>query len=124
MNEIMFKELSDKVVGIGIKVSKKLGPGLLEAVYEKAFCIELENANISYACQKPYPIYYCGQHIGTYVADLVVDNKIILELKSVNLLTSVMEAQLINYLRLSKLKVGYLMNFHGSRLVFKRIVCT
>jgi len=65
-----------------------------------------------------------GELVGTYVADLVIDSSLILELKSVGQLTSAMEAQLINYLRLSKIEVGYLINFNGTSLVFSRFVCT
>ena len=69
-----------------------------------------------------YPLYYKGEYIGAYIADLVVDNNIIIELKSVSKLTNVMEAQLINYLKLSHIQVGYLMNFNSTRLEWKRFV--
>ncbi|MBN1410151.1 MAG: GxxExxY protein, partial [Spirochaetales bacterium] len=65
-----------------------------------------------------------NEYVGAYIADLVVDNIIILELKSVSQLTPVMEAQLINYLKLSKIQVGYLLNFYGITLGFKRFVCS
>jgi GxxExxY protein len=69
-----------------------------------------------------FPIHYSGQYIGTYFADIVVDNTIILELKSVRELNPVMFAQLINYLKLSGLQVGYLINFHNIRVEWKRFV--
>ena len=69
-----------------------------------------------------YPVYYKGELAGAYVADLVVDNRIILELKSVSSLSHVMEAQLINYLRLSKVPVGYLVNFRNTKVAFRRFV--
>ena len=72
--------------------------------------------------QKVYPLYFKGEYIGGYIADLVVDDKIILELKSVSYLTRVMDAQIINYLKLSHMQVGYLMNFNAPRLVWKRFV--
>jgi GxxExxY protein len=124
MNEIILKDLSDRVIDLGFKVQKNLGPGLFESVYEGALCIELHEAGIPFKRQKAFPIYYHMKYIGVYVADIIVDNSIILELKSVNLLNSVMEAQLINYLGLSGIQVGYLMNFNGSRLVFNRIIRT
>ncbi|MBN1409311.1 MAG: GxxExxY protein, partial [Spirochaetales bacterium] len=101
-----------------------LGPGLLESAYQGAFCVGLSHAGILFECQKPYQLHFLGERIGVYVADLVVDNSLIIELKSVTQLTSVMEAQLINYLRLSRIKVGYLVNFHGTQLIFRRFVCT
>ena len=99
-----------------------LGPGLLESAYEGAFCVELSHAGIPLERQKVYPLYYKGEYIGAYIADLVVDNKIIVELKSVSKLTAVMDAQLINYLRLSRIQVGYLMNFNAPKLEWKRFV--
>lgn len=122
MKNILFKELSDKVIGLGIKVHKELGPGLGEKVYETALCIELANFNIRFERQKEYPVYYCGQNIGVYYADIVVENCIVLELKAVSILTPIMETQLVNYLRLSKIRLGYLLNFNSYRLVFKRFI--
>ena len=69
-----------------------------------------------------YPLYYKGEYIGAYIADLVINDRIIVELKSVSKLNTVMDAQLLNYLKLSKLKVGYLMNFNSVRLEWKRFV--
>ena len=99
-----------------------LGPGLLESAYEEAFCVELSIAGIFFERQKVYPLVYKGVDIGGYIADIVVDNTVILELKSVTKLNEVMDAQLINYLKLSKLQVGYLLNFHGVKVEWKRLV--
>jgi len=71
-----------------------------------------------------YALNYKGDIIGGYIADLVVDNKVILEIKSVSALNELMAAQLINYLKLSKLQVGYLINFNSTSVVWKRFVCT
>ena len=122
MTHYIFKKLSYLLLQFAFAVHNDLGPGLLESAYEGAFCVELAFAGISYERQKVYPLYYKGRHIGSYIADLVIDNKIIVELKSVSKLTPVMDAQLINYLKLSKLKVGYLMNFNSVRLEWKRFV--
>jgi GxxExxY protein len=99
-----------------------LGPGLLEHAYEEAFCIELRRAGIIFERQKVFALQYKGEYIGGYIADLVIDDKIVLELKSVQQLNNVMEAQIINYLRLSKCTVGYLMNFNGLKVEWKRFV--
>jgi GxxExxY protein len=122
MSQLIYQELSYTVLQSGFSVHNILGPGLLESAYEGAFCVELFKAGILFDRQKVYPLYYKGEYIGAYIADLVVDNKIIVELKSVSQLTSVMEAQLLNYLKLSKLQVGYLMNFNAERLDWKRFV--
>ena len=122
MLHFIFKELSYLILKCAFSVQNLLGPGLLESAYEGAFCVELAKAGISYERQKVYPLHYKGEYIGAYIADLVIDNKIIVELKSVHHLTRVMEAQLLNYLKLSKLKVGYLINFNSVRLEWKRFV--
>ncbi len=117
-----FKELSYQVVGACYSVHNILGPGLLESAYEGALVIELQRSAIPFQRQKIYPLYYKGEVAGAYIADLVVDNSIILELKSVNRLTATMEAQLINYLRLSKIPVGYLVNFRNTKVEYSRFV--
>ena len=95
---------------------------VLESAYEGAFCVELARAGLKVERQKIYPLHYKGELVGGYIADIVVENTIILELKSVSVLNKVMEAQLINYLKLSRLPVGYLMNFNGLRVEWKRFV--
>jgi GxxExxY protein len=122
MANFLYKTLSFRILRIAFSVHNLLGPGLLESAYEGAFCVELTKAGIPFERQKVYPLYYKGEYIGGYIADLVVDNKIIVELKSVSRLIPVMDAQTINYLHLSKRKVGYLMNFNAPRLQWKRFV--
>jgi GxxExxY protein len=122
MAEFIYKKLSYQILGMAFSVHNILGPGLLESAYEGSMCIELSKANIPFSRQKVYPLYYKGELVGGYIADLVVDNTIILELKSVHQLTKVMEEQIINYLKLSKLPVGYLINFNATRLEWKRFV--
>jgi GxxExxY protein len=122
MAELIYRLLSDQVLGIAFTVHNILGPGLLESAYEGAFCVELTYANIRFERQQIFPLHYKGELIGAYIADIAIDNKIIVELKSVNKLTPVHEAQLLNYLRLSKIPVGYLFNFNGTRLEWKRFV--
>ncbi len=124
MAHIIHQELSDRLLGMAFTVHGHLGPGLLEACYEEAFCVELMLAGVRYERQKVYPLSYKGYDIGGYIADIVVDNAVILELKSVTKLNEIMEAQLLNYLYLSRLQVGYLVNFHGSRVEWKRLVCS
>jgi len=122
MTEMLYKELSEKVLGMAFSVHNILGPGLLESAYEGAYCVELSCAGIPFERQRVYPLHYKGELVGAYIADLVVDNKIILELKSVSSLNQVMEAQIINYLRLSKIPVGYLVNFNGLKVQWRRFV--
>ena len=121
-NSIIHKELSDKIIGLALTVHCALGPGLLESAYQSAMCWELAHAGTKFEQQKEYPLKYKGDHICSYFADLVVDGKVILELKAVKELDVNMEAQLINYLRLSRIAVGYLINFKNIKLNWKRFV--
>ncbi len=124
MAQLAFKELSHQVLGSVFSVHNLLGPGLLESAYEGALVIDLLRRGIPHSRQKVYPLFYKGELAGAYIADLVVDNKIILELKSVRQLTSVMEAQPINYLVLSKVPVGYLINFRNTKVEWRRFIVT
>jgi GxxExxY protein len=122
MSVLIHKKLSDTVVGAVFSVHNVLGPGLLESAYEGALVIELKRRGLRFERQQIFPLYYKGELAGAYVADLVVENTVLLELKSVQSLTKVMEAQVINYLRLSKVPVGYLINFRNTRVEWKRFV--
>ena len=123
MTNIIEKRLSDTLLGMAFTIHNILGPGLLEHCYEEAFCIELQLARIPFERQQVFALQYRREYIGGYIADLVVDNKVVLELKSVQGFNPVMEAQIINYLRLSKCPVGYLLNFNGLRVEWKRFAC-
>jgi GxxExxY protein len=116
--------LSNAVLRSAFAVHSTLGPGLLEACYEGAYVVELQHRGIDVARQVVYPVQYLGEYIGAYVADVVAANSIIVELKSVSKLNEVMEAQLLNYLRLSRLQVGYLINFQNTHLEWRRFVHT
>ena len=118
---LVYQELSGKILEAYFNVFKHLTTGLLESVYENALCIELDEMGIPFERQKHLSVYYKGRVIGEFVPDIVVDNKIILELKSIPELTSANTAQLINYLNISQFKVGYLLNF-GEGRDYKRIL--
>jgi GxxExxY protein len=124
MAKLFQLDLSYAVIGAAFAVHKTLGPGLLEACYEGAYVVELQHRGIEVARQVVYPLQYRGEYIGAYMADVVVANTIIVELKSVSKLNEIMEAQLLNYLRLSRLQVGYLINFQNPRLEWRRFVNT
>jgi hypothetical protein len=123
-------------------VHRALGPGLLESAYEGAYVVELTHSGLFFERQKVFPVVYRNEYVGAYIADwrkaqpfsleesanadssLVVDNTIIIELKSVSKINDVIVAQLLNYLKLSKLPVGYVINFHNINLEWKRLVNT
>lgn len=123
MGDVLFRDLTDQLLGLAFLVHNEIGPGLLEAVYEGAYCVELKRAGIPFERQKRFEVMYKGEFIGEYFADVVVDGKVLLEFKAVRRLTEVHDAQVINYLRLSGLNVGYLLNFAGLRLEWKRLAC-
>lgn len=109
--------LTESVIGAAIEVHRELGPGLLEGVYEKALCRELTLRQIPFEQQVQVPLYYKGESLETHLRlDLVVDQALILELKAVDKLLPIHEAQLLTYLKLSHLPVGLLLNFYETKL--------
>ena len=105
--------LSYKVIGAAIAVHKALGPGLLESAYEECLCQELKLQNIPFERQVELPIEYKGLQLSAgYRMDIVVGGLVVVELKSVEKVLPIHEAQLITYLRLSKIRLGLLMNFN------------
>jgi len=116
------KRLSERVIGCAQNVSHELGAGFLETVYENALALELEEEGIAFVRQRQLDIYYKRKLIGQYQADIVVENKLIVELKAVSSFSACHKAQVINYLRASGLSVGLLFNFGMSRLGIQRVV--
>ena len=109
--------LSGAVLGAAIEVHRALGPGLLEAVYEECLCHELNIGGIQFARQVPLPIQYKGVYLDCgYRMDLVVEDQLILEVKSVERLLPLHDAQLLTYLKLSGIKKGLLLNFNARVL--------
>jgi GxxExxY protein len=110
---LRINKVSNIVIGAAIDVHKELGPGLLESVYEECLKLELESKGIKVETQKDLPLIYKGQNTGkTYRIDMLVDDRVIVELKSVESLKPVNEIQIVTYLRLSNLRVGLLINFN------------
>jgi len=114
--------LSERVLGCAYKVSHELGAGFLEKVYEKALCIELTHAGILFQRQQSYIVRYKGEDVGHYIADIVVDNKLLIELKAQAGFSQEHDAQVMNYLRVSGLTVGLLLNFGVTKLGIRRKV--
>jgi GxxExxY protein len=113
MDDAHDNDLSRRVIGLAIEVHRQLGPGLLESVYEECLCLELRHAGIPHVRQLQHPIRYKGTELEyCYQIDLVVDNCLIIEIKSVDHIVPVHEAQLLTYLRLSGIPLGLLLNFN------------
>jgi GxxExxY protein len=115
------KELTGKIIECAFKVHNNLGFGFLENVYRNALMIELTKADLSAEMERRIQVSYDGQVVGDYVADIVVDNKVILELKSVKELHPAHDAQLVNYLKATGMEIGLLINF-SERVDVKRKV--
>lgn len=122
MKKFLYKDLTYKIIGCAIEVHKILGPGFLESVYERAVQIEFKISKIIYKTQVHFPVLYKGENIKSFLCDLVVDEKIIVELKAIKEITNIDRAQLINYLKVIGLKVGLLINFGAESLEYERIV--
>ena len=122
MTELLFAELTYKIIGAAMEVHSTLGPGFLEAVYEAALAYELQRLGLSFERQKILEVYYKGMAIGQYKADFVLEGSVIVELKAQKGLTAVDEAQLINYLKVTGLQVGLLFNFGARSLQHERRV--
>lgn len=117
-----FEGTSRIVIGLAIDVHRQLGPGFVEPIYHRALLISLDRAGIPYRSQVPVEVVFQGVTVGTHRIDIVVNDQIILELKSVRRLLDVHFAQIRSYLRASGLKVGLVFNFNAPALVVKRIV--
>ena len=118
------ESLVKKVIQSAYNVRLQLPAGFLESVYQKALLIELEKNGISAKGEVPINVYYDECVVGEFRADIVIENKIIIELKAVQNLSLIHEAQLVNYLTATKIDCGLLINFGGERIVIKRIFRT
>ena len=117
------KELSDKIIGCCLEVNRHLKSGFLEKVYENSLMIELKLNGIKAENQIPLEVNYKETPVGDYIVDILVENKVLLELKSCKSLNDNHVSQLINYLTITGIKVGYIINFgNEKKLEFKRIV--
>ena len=109
--------LSERVIGLAIDVHRHLGPGLLESVYEECLCFELKQSGIRYARQAPLPILYKGIRLDCgYRMDIVADGELVIEVKAIDRLLPIHDAQMLTYLRLSGHKIGLLINFNSVLL--------
>ena len=114
---LIHAEMTSRIIGAAIEVHRELGPGLLESAYEECLCYELSQAGLKFQRQMELPVRYkrirldCG-----YRADLVVESCVLVELKAVEAINAVHEAQLLTYLRISQLRVGLLINFNCETL--------
>ena len=118
---LKYSELSQKIIAAAYAVHKELGYGFVEKVYKNALAIELHENNINCALEVPLKVLYHTKPVGDYFADIIVENKIIVEAKAVSMLEPIHEVQLVNYLKATGLQIGLLINFGQSVTVKRRI---
>ena len=114
-------ELTYKINGAIFEVNRVLGPGFLEKVYENALALEFESLGLKFDRQVPIEVLYKNQVVGEYVGDMIVENSVILELKTVEALTRIHDAQLLNYLKATNIPVGILVNFKEEKATIRRM---
>jgi GxxExxY protein len=119
---MIYEELTHEILNVAFEVHNTLGCGFLEKVYENALISEFKRREIKSIAQKEMKVHYKGETVGLYFADIVVENKVVLEIKTVEKITKIHEAQLLNYLKASNFKVGLILNFASTKLEYKRLV--
>jgi GxxExxY protein len=122
MGKILHEALSGAIIGAAIDVLNELKPGLDESLYERALAIELRRRGHVADAQHSFPVFYCGELIGTLVPDLIVDGAIIVDPKVVTAFNEAHVAQMIGYLNITQLELAILLNFKQARLGWKRVV--
>ncbi|RJQ49979.1 MAG: GxxExxY protein [Desulfobacteraceae bacterium] len=115
-----YQRITEAIIGCAYRVYNRMGFGFLESVYEKCLLIELRKTGLTVESQKPITVYYDGQIVGEFVADIIVSDAIILELKSVRRLAQAHEVQLVNYLVATGKPIGLLLNFGETNVEVKR----
>jgi GxxExxY protein len=120
-DNLIHSELTYKIIGCIYDVYNALGHGFLEKVYENELVIKLKQIGLAISQQAPVKVYFEGQIVGDYVADILVENDVILEIKAVSELTKANEVQLVNYLKATGIKVGLLVNFGEKMKIVRRV---
>jgi len=117
-----FKQETFQIIGCAMEVHNSLGHGFLEKIYEKGLIAEFEDSDIPFKQQAQYQVTYKGRNLGTYIPDLIVFDKILVELKALNQIGGQEKSQILNYLKVTNFKVGLILNFGKSKLEWERMV--
>ena len=112
--------LTQKTIGCAMAVHRELGPGFLESVYQNALAHELQKAGLKVVCECPIRVAYDGVDVGVFAADMLVEDRILIENKAVQTLSTAHEVQLVHYLTATRIDIGLLLNFGAESLQFKR----
>ena len=121
-HELIYKDEVYQIVGCALEVLNTLGHGLLEKPYENALVVEFQQQGIPYAQQPRFPVIYKSVNVGEYIPDLIVFDKIIVDTKVIEKIGNIEKAQIINYLKITGLRVGLILSFKHSKLEWERIV--
>ncbi|MFP4312784.1 MAG: GxxExxY protein [Alphaproteobacteria bacterium] len=121
-NTILFKDEIYHITGCAMSVLNALGHGFSEKVYENALAIELNEQNIRFHQQKQFDVFYKNKNIGVYIPDFVIEDKIIVELKTIQKISDLEKGQVLNYLKVTGLEVGLILNFKNSKLEWQRLI--
>lgn len=122
LESLLYKDLTNKIIGLAREVHNELGCSFVEKVYENSLMIQFRNENIKAVQQFPIKVFFKGEVVGEYYSDIIVDDKVILELKAVEYLDDIHKAQIINYLQATDYKIGFLLNFGSKKLEFERFI--
>ena len=122
MTESEHYHITEKIIGAAYSVHNTLGSGFLEKVYQNSLAIELKSFGFIIGVEKPINVYYKSEVVGNYIADIIVNEKVILEIKAIKELSDIHEVQLVNYLKATGIEVGLLINFGTSVQVKRRVM--
>jgi len=121
-NKLLLKEEVFQIVGCAMEVLNEIGHGLNEKIYENSLTVEFKLRNIAFNQQCRYEVLYKGQHVGEFIPDLIAFASVIVDAKVIDRITDVERGQMLNYLRITKLRVGLILNFKHPKLEWERIV--
>ena len=119
---LLYEELTYKIIGCALEVHKELGSGFLEKVYENALMVSLIEKGVHVKQQNPVKVKFKGRIVGEYVSDILVEEKVILELKAGDKLSNIHRAQVLNYLKSTNLRLAILLNFKNQKLEYERFI--
>ena len=120
--DFKYKKLTYEIINCAFEVHNQIGSGFLEKVYENSLIHELDLRGIKIEPQKAIKVFYKNKEVGNYIPDIIVDNKVILEIKAVDQISNIHRAQLLNYLKASGYEVGLIINFAQTKLEYQRLV--
>jgi GxxExxY protein len=116
------KQLTEVIIGSAFAVLNELGNGLQEKVYENALCVELTSRGLRFAQQRRFPVFYKKVQVGMFIPDLLVEDQVIVDLKTIEQITDQEAGQVLNYLRITKLRLALILNFQHARLQTRRVI--